>query len=297
MVMPRSRSMSMESRYCSRIRRGSTAPVISRMRSDRVDLPWSTWLMMEKLRMRSTATGPVAVAAGGTVRRSYRSRSRPPGRLARELGLGRAVRRRPWEGRHLLQLFPAPVGSRSAAAPFSKALEDRHVANIKSQIKRNRQNEKRRLRNKSVRAELRTRTKSAVTAAEIGAEDSAELLRLAVKRIDKAAAQGVIHKNTAANHKSRLVRRIAAIEAKPPSKRRSVRPRRSAEQGRSEDYAGSVVVFSATCLLRVRNHRWAGSSTKRQDNSASVKARVTTTTVWTDGAIPADHMVSGKLHK
>jgi small subunit ribosomal protein S20 len=52
-----------------------------------------------------------------------------------------------------------------------------------------------------------------VTAAESGAEDSAEALRLAVKRIDKAAAKGVIHKNTAANHKSRLVRRVAAIEA------------------------------------------------------------------------------------
>ena len=87
------------------------------------------------------------------------------------------------------------------------------MANIKSQIKRNRQNEKRRLRNKSVRAELRTRNKSAVAAAEAGAEDSVELLRAAVKRIDKAAAQGVIHKNTAANHKSRLVRRVAAIEA------------------------------------------------------------------------------------
>ena len=86
------------------------------------------------------------------------------------------------------------------------------MANIKSQIKRNRQNEKRRLRNKSVRAEMRTRTKSAVTAAEVGAEDSAETLRLAVKRIDKAAAQGVIHKNTAANHKSRLMRRVHALE-------------------------------------------------------------------------------------
>jgi len=84
------------------------------------------------------------------------------------------------------------------------------VANIKSQIKRNRQNEKRRLRNKSVRAELRTRSKNAVVAAEAGAEDSVEVLRLAVKRIDKAAAKGVIHKNTAANHKSRLVRRVAA---------------------------------------------------------------------------------------
>jgi small subunit ribosomal protein S20 len=87
------------------------------------------------------------------------------------------------------------------------------VANIASQIKRNRQNEKRRLRNKSVRAELRTRTKNAVTAAQVGAEDSIEQLRLAVKRIDKAAARGVIHKNTAANHKSRLVRRVAALEA------------------------------------------------------------------------------------
>ncbi len=87
------------------------------------------------------------------------------------------------------------------------------MANIKSQIKRNRQNEKRRLRNKSVRAEMRTRSKNAVLAAENGGEDSVELLRLAIKRIDKAAAQGVIHKNTAANHKSRLVRRVSAIEA------------------------------------------------------------------------------------
>jgi small subunit ribosomal protein S20 len=86
------------------------------------------------------------------------------------------------------------------------------VANIRSQIKRNRQNERRRLRNKSVRSELRTRTKVAVGSAEAGGEDSATALRLAVKRIDKAAAQGVIHKNQAANRKSRLMRRINAIE-------------------------------------------------------------------------------------
>ena len=83
------------------------------------------------------------------------------------------------------------------------------MANIRSQIKRNRQNERRRLRNKAVRSELRTRTKRAVTAAEAGAEDSAEALRLAVKRIDKAAAKGVIHKNQAANRKSRLMRRVS----------------------------------------------------------------------------------------
>jgi small subunit ribosomal protein S20 len=87
------------------------------------------------------------------------------------------------------------------------------MANIRSQIKRNRQNERRRLRNKSVKAELRTRTKSAVADAEYGDEESAESLRAAVRRIDKAAAKGVIHRNQAANRKSRLMRRIASIEA------------------------------------------------------------------------------------
>jgi small subunit ribosomal protein S20 len=88
------------------------------------------------------------------------------------------------------------------------------VANIRSQIKRNRQNERRRLRNKAVRSELRTRSKNAVAAAEQGSEESIEMLRLAVKRIDVAAAKGVIHKNQAANRKSRLMRRVAALEAK-----------------------------------------------------------------------------------
>jgi small subunit ribosomal protein S20 len=84
------------------------------------------------------------------------------------------------------------------------------MANIRSQIKRNRQNERRRLRNKSVRSEIRTRTKTAVTAVDAGDEDAAEATRAAVKRIDKAAALGVIHKNQAANRKSRLMRRANA---------------------------------------------------------------------------------------
>jgi small subunit ribosomal protein S20 len=84
------------------------------------------------------------------------------------------------------------------------------MANIKSQIKRNRQNEARRLRNKAARSEIRTRVKNAVRAAEAGAGDGADALRLAVKRIDKAAAKGIIHKNQAANRKSRLMKRIAA---------------------------------------------------------------------------------------
>jgi small subunit ribosomal protein S20 len=85
------------------------------------------------------------------------------------------------------------------------------MANIKSQIKRNRQNEKRRIRNKAIRSEVRTRAKSAVTAAETGAENSVDAIKLAVKKIDMAAAKGAIHKNQASNRKSRLMKRIAKL--------------------------------------------------------------------------------------
>jgi small subunit ribosomal protein S20 len=82
------------------------------------------------------------------------------------------------------------------------------VANIKSQIKRNRQNLVRHERNKAVRSELKSRTRSAVAAAEAGADDADERLRLAIKRIDTAAARGVIHRNAAARRKSRLMARV-----------------------------------------------------------------------------------------
>lgn len=82
------------------------------------------------------------------------------------------------------------------------------MANIKSQIKRIRQSEVRRERNKAVRSEVRTRTKNALVAAEGGAEDAEERVRSAVKRIDKAAAKGIIHPNQAARRKSRLMRHV-----------------------------------------------------------------------------------------
>ena len=85
------------------------------------------------------------------------------------------------------------------------------MANIKSQIKRNKQNEVRRVRNKAVRSEIRTRVKNAESAAAEGTEAGAEALRMAVKRIDKAASKGVIHKNQAANRKSRLMKRLAKL--------------------------------------------------------------------------------------
>ena len=83
------------------------------------------------------------------------------------------------------------------------------MANIKSQIKRNRTNELARARNKAVKSELRTRTKNAVSA--VGEESEQTVLRQAIKRIDQAAAKGVIHKNQAANRKSGLMRRINAL--------------------------------------------------------------------------------------
>jgi len=84
------------------------------------------------------------------------------------------------------------------------------VANIKSQIKRNRQNEKRRVRNKGVRSEMKTRSKTALAA--IGTEDEEAALRLAIKRIDKSAALGVIHKNQAANRKSAIAKRAEQLK-------------------------------------------------------------------------------------
>lgn len=82
------------------------------------------------------------------------------------------------------------------------------MANIKSQIKRNKTNEKARIRNKAARSEIKTRIKTAIILAETGADESAEALRMAVKRLDKAAAKGIIHKNQAANRKSALMHKL-----------------------------------------------------------------------------------------
>ena len=84
------------------------------------------------------------------------------------------------------------------------------MANIKSQIKRNRQNEARRVRNKSTRSALKTKIKNFVQAAERGDDSAPDAYRAAVRALDKAASKGVIHKNTAANKKSRLARRLTS---------------------------------------------------------------------------------------
>ena len=84
------------------------------------------------------------------------------------------------------------------------------MANIKSQKKRNLQNERRRVRNKSVRSALKTSTKRARTAAIDGdLETASARARAAARDLDKAASRGVIHKRTAARRKSRLARELA----------------------------------------------------------------------------------------
>jgi small subunit ribosomal protein S20 len=86
------------------------------------------------------------------------------------------------------------------------------MANIKSAKKRAIQAEKRRIRNKSVKTNLKTTEKKFMKALETGdAELSEQAFRLAVKKYDMAAAKGVIHKNNASNKKSKLARRLNAF--------------------------------------------------------------------------------------
>jgi small subunit ribosomal protein S20 len=88
------------------------------------------------------------------------------------------------------------------------------VANIKSQIKRVKTNEKARQRNKSVKSSVKTAIRKFREAAEAGdTEKATQLQRAAARALDKAAGKGVIHKNQAANRKAALARRAAEISA------------------------------------------------------------------------------------
>lgn len=87
------------------------------------------------------------------------------------------------------------------------------MANIKSQIKRNKQNEKARQRNKAVKSGLKTSVRKFREAADSGNVEEATLaMRAAVVKLDKAASKGVIHKNQAANRKSAIARRAEQLK-------------------------------------------------------------------------------------
>ena len=88
------------------------------------------------------------------------------------------------------------------------------MANIKSQIKRNRQNEKRRLRNKAVKSSLKTAIRKFHEATAAGdAEKATTLMRDASRKLDQAVSKGVIHRNQAANRKSAIAKRVASLSA------------------------------------------------------------------------------------
>ncbi|WP_320783724.1 30S ribosomal protein S20 [Streptomyces sp. CRN 30] len=87
------------------------------------------------------------------------------------------------------------------------------MANIKSQIKRIKTNEKARLRNKSVKSSLKTairKTREATAAGDV--EKANVALREATRKLDKAVSKGVIHKNQAANKKSALASQVASLK-------------------------------------------------------------------------------------
>ena len=87
------------------------------------------------------------------------------------------------------------------------------MANIKSQIKRNRQNEKRRVHNRIYRGSARTAIRKAHVAIESGEMEEARTATMAaIKALDKAAAKGIIHKNNAARRKSRLMAQLNSME-------------------------------------------------------------------------------------
>ena len=99
------------------------------------------------------------------------------------------------------------------------------MANIKSQIKRNLQNEKHRLRNRNVRGAARTAVNQARAAYDANEPETKEAIMKAISALDKAAEKGVIHKNNAARRKGRLMKKLAsfadgtaAAAAKPTKK-------------------------------------------------------------------------------
>jgi small subunit ribosomal protein S20 len=88
------------------------------------------------------------------------------------------------------------------------------VANIKSQIKRNKQNEKAHQRNKAVKSALKTHVRKFREAADSGnVEEATTALRVATRQLDKAVSKGIIHKNQAANRKSAIAKKLAELQS------------------------------------------------------------------------------------
>lgn len=114
----------------------------------------------------------------------------------------------------LTQGCPTP-GPEQLCRPLTATIptkKERHVANIKSQLKRIKTNQKRTERNKAVKSELRTWVRKFREAAASGDKDAAsDALKAASRKLDKAVSKGVIHKNQAANKKAAMAKKAASL--------------------------------------------------------------------------------------
>ena len=150
------------------------------------------------------------------------------------------------------------------------------MANIKSQIKRNRQNDKKRLRNRVFRGEARIAVRTARTNIDEGTPDSQTALMAAISKLDRAAEHGVIHRNNAARRKSRLVKAFAkmvpvpveaasvggepALAAEPVTKKKAS-PRRAATR-KVEEPASETVEAMDESKPSPRAKKTAAASTR-----------------------------------
>jgi small subunit ribosomal protein S20 len=123
-----------------------------------------------------------------------------------------AAARRWYRKRSRLAAAAPPDRDAPHSYTFPDDTEACPVANIKSQIKRNRQNEVARERNKAVRTSLKTAVRRFREAADAGdTEKAQEAAKVASRKLDKAVSDGVIHKNQAANRKSAIAKRAASL--------------------------------------------------------------------------------------
>jgi small subunit ribosomal protein S20 len=114
-----------------------------------------------------------------------------------------------WGNPHHTALMPSPSRGIVFAPLFKDSI---HVANIKSQIKRIRTNNEATERNRAYKSELTTQIRKVRKAIDAGEKDQAQAaLAVASRKLDKAVSKGVIHKNQAANRKSRLAQKVAAL--------------------------------------------------------------------------------------
>ena len=226
-MIPRSRSMSMRSRYCARIERSSTTPVSCSIRSAKVDLPWSMCAMMQKLRM---IDGSVRPGGGAT----QDSQQHP----------------------HVLwRIWPADgaagsvIGCACTAAPHHHITEEFQrpvVANIKSQLKRIKTNEKSRQRNKATKSALKTSIRRFREAAAAGdAEKATELRVLRLSCAGQGSVQGRHPQESGCEPQVRdrgqggSSGALRQEEALPPGTRAPRRRRETLSTARSNAYAAS----------------------------------------------------------